>query len=476
MSVSTGPGENGASPRYFGTDGIRGRYGVVPITEDFFYALGRATAFLFKRQGKICVGRDTRCSSAALESALEAGLCAAGLEVWKLGVASTPMVACLAHSLDTGGAVISASHNPYTDNGVKFFGAGGCKLSRQEELAIEKKLALPAERATGSGKTRILEDGLERYLAHCRGLFPNLRLDGLRLVVDCAHGATYESAPRLLKTLGARLWSLGISPNGRNINDACGSLQPRVLREQVRKKRAALGIAFDGDGDRVVLVAADGTLLDGDDLLYLLASQLRERLNGALVGTVMSNMALERAVRALGLNFHRVPVGDRHILECLQRKGLKLGGEGSGHIVHLDYATTGDGLLTALLLLDCLFASGHREFEGILRSTPHKCPQRLLNLPWPRDLDPFSLPGLKAAVRTAEHRLDGAGRVLLRRSGTEPLLRVLVEGEKSALVRELADSITAVAHRLAATSENRRMTLPRAQSTPGKASAPDHPK
>lgn len=442
-----------AGRRYFGTDGIRGRFGVPPITEDFFFDLGRAAAFLYQDSGRVLLGRDTRISSPALKAALEAGFCSTGLEVLDLGIAPTPMVACLAASMQAGGAVISASHNPYTDNGVKFFGASGRKLEEHEEQAVEEAVKDDLAAPVGggrcgrvTGRARRLEDALERYLAHSRALFQELRLDGLHLVLDCAHGATFESAPRLFSALGAELRTLGTAPDGRNINAACGSMRPDALREQVRRTHAALGIAFDGDGDRMILVAASGTLLDGDDALHLLACHLRDRLNGALVGTVMSNLGLERAVRALGLDFHRVPVGDRHILDRLRRDRLKLGGESSGHIVHLDYAATGDGLLSALLVLNCLLGAGGAGLAGLL-PVPCKCPRKMLNISWPMHLEPQSLPALKAAVRTAERRLEGTGRVLLRRSGTEALLRVLVEGEDAALVQALADEIAAAALR-----------------------------
>jgi len=381
-----------------------------------------------------------------LESALEAGLSAAGVDIRLLGPMPTPAIAYLTRSTRARvGIVISASHNPYADNGIKFFRGDGSKLPDALELAIERKLAAPCACVPSArlGKARRLSAASRRYMEYCKTLFGGgLALEGLHLALDCAHGATYAIAPLLFEELGARVSTMGVTPDGVNINRDCGATSPAALQRKVLEVGADLGIAFDGDGDRVILVDGRGAQVDGDELLYIIARARRDTLNGAVVGTAMSNLGLQHALRELGLELHRAPVGDRYVIEELNRRGLKLGGETSGHLVHLDYSTTGDGIVTAMHVLQAMLNAAQPLHQ--LKQGMHKYPQQLVNV----ELDSMTVgadvgrrPAVHAAVREAEHALGDAGRVLLRPSGTEPLLRILVEGPEAASVQQLAEQL-----------------------------------
>jgi phosphoglucosamine mutase len=431
--------------RYFGTDGIRGRVGEPPITPEFVMKLGWAAGRVLARNGRgpVLIAKDTRSSGYMFESALEAGLSAAGIDVRLLGPVPTPGLAYLTRSTRAqAGIVISASHNPYHDNGIKFFGADGSKLPDSIELEIEAELERPLTTVGPDrvGKARRVNDAGRRYIEFLKGrIVPELDLSGVHLVVDCAHGAAYSIAPRLFEELGARVHAIGVEPDGLNINRDCGATCPEALSAAVLEKGADLGIALDGDGDRLILVDGRGEVVDGDESLFILARGRREALNGAVVGTQMSNLGLEVALRGMGIELLRAAVGDRYILEMLLARRLKLGGESSGHIINLDLFTTGDGLLTALQVLDEMRRTGRT--LGELRAGMAKYPQKLLNVAFPGGVRFDSLPGMDAAVREAEQELGPRGRVLLRMSGTEPLLRIMVEGEDAARVDALAESL-----------------------------------
>jgi phosphoglucosamine mutase len=425
--------------KYFGTDGVRGRTGEAPITEAFFGELGRALARAATGEGPIIVGRDTRESGPMLEAAFAAGVAAGGREVLSVGVMPTPGVAFLTEALGgAAGVVISASHNPHYDNGIKFFDADGGKISDALQSAIEAALGQDPDPATATASApQAVDDALERYCAFAKASFPrNLDLAGMRIGVDCAHGAMAVAAPQVLRDLGAEIVTLGDAPDGVNINAGVGSTHPQALMALVHERGLDLGVAFDGDGDRVQMVAADGSLLDGDDLIYLIAQDrvARGLLEGPVVGTVMSNLALELAVREMGLSFLRTPVGDRHVLKALREQGGVLGGETSGHILCLDQAGTGDGLVAALQALAAL-----RRRSKVL----DKYPQVLINVPVRMAGLPAEDPGVAAAVAAVEAELGAAGRVVLRASGTEPLIRVMVEGRDAAMVQRLAERIAA---------------------------------
>ena len=428
--------------RYFGTDGVRGKVGHFPITPEMIVRLGWAAGrVLAKDGGTVLVGKDTRISGYLLESALEAGLSAAGIDVRLVGPMPTPAIAYLTRSIRAdAGIVISASHNRYPDNGIKFFGADGNKLSDDLEQAIEAELAQACTVVSPErlGKAKRMVDAPRRYIEYCKGLFrggPDLR--GLHIVLDCANGATYHIGPRLFEELGARVTALGVSPDGLNINKGCGATEPELLQRKVRTTGANLGIAFDGDGDRLVMVDEHGEVMDGDELLYIIASTCRDRLNGAVVGTVMSNLGLEAALRELDLRLHRVQVGDRYIAEALLKHGLRLGGETSGHIICLDYTTTGDGIVTAMQVLQSMLGADRCLCD--LKAGMNKLPQRIVNVRLEEGMDAMSLPAaVHRAVHSAENELGDEGRVLLRPSGTEPLLRILVEGQHAAQVQRLA--------------------------------------
>lgn len=438
--------------KYFGTDGIRGRVGEWPITPEFVMKLGWAAGRVLAngRRGEIIIGKDTRISGYMFESALEAGLSAAGVDVRLLGPMPTPGIAYLTRSTRAlAGIVISASHNPYPDNGIKFFAVDGTKLPDETELAIEAELDRPLLTVSPErlGKARRMADAPRRYIEFCKGTVPQLDLRGLNIVLDCAHGATYHIAPKVFEELGASVGAVGIEPDGLNINREHGATHPHTLQAAVIDRAADLGIAFDGDGDRVIMIDERGEVVDGDELLYIIASARRENLNGAVVGTLMSNFGLEQAIHSLGLDFLRASVGDRFIYEMLVSRGLKLGGESSGHIICMDLSPTGDGIVSALQVLQVMRQRGLKLSE--LKSGMRKYPQTIINVPFNGGHDPLQMPAVRAAVGQVEAELRGGGRVLLRPSGTEPVLRIMVEGREAAqvaaLARRIADAVQEVA-------------------------------
>ena len=435
--------------RYFGTDGIRGRVGEGPINPEFVLKLGWAAGrVLGKTPGnKVLIGKDTRISGYLFESALEAGLVAAGMNTRLLGPMPTPGIAYLTRTLHAcAGVVISASHNPHEDNGIKFFSGDGFKLPDGVEEAIEAEIERPLETVASAqlGKAKRIDDAPGRYIEFCKSTIPPLmQLGDLKVVVDCAHGATYHVAPRVLDELGARVVAIGVSPDGLNINQGVGSTHVEAVQEAVRQNRADLGVALDGDGDRVIMVDDTGAEVDGDDLLYIIARS-RHRggmLRGAVVGTLMTNLGLEQALQAQGIALVRTGVGDRYILERLRQEGWTLGGEPSGHIICLDRTTTGDGTVSALQVLAEMVRTGQSLRE--LRAGVAKYPQRLVNVRLARGTadEAMRAPKVMEAVRGGEAELGAAGRVLLRPSGTEPLVRVMVEGEEAGQVERLAGQI-----------------------------------
>lgn len=436
------------SRKLFGTDGIRGRVGEYPMTAEFALRLASAAAHvLAPRGGTVLIGKDTRVSGYMFESALEAGFVAAGMDVLLVGPLPTPGIAYLTRTLGAdAGVVISASHNPYDDNGIKFFDANGSKLSDDIEAAIEARLSEPSvTRESGSlGRAKRVENALDAYKNFCISTVPSdLRLDGLKIVIDCSHGAAYKVAPRVLSELGAEIVPIGCSPNGRNINDSCGSTRPELLQLTTQGVRADLGIALDGDGDRLLMVDHLGQLVDGDQLIWILASAWHEsgELTGPVVGTLMSNLGLEKGLQALGIDFRRARVGDRYVLELLRETGGRLGGETSGHLICLDKTTTGDGLVSALQVLGVVKQSG-KTLAGLAGGMA-RYPQALVNVRVRQKLDlKASLP-VQAAVARAEQQLGARGRVVLRASGTEPVVRVMVEGVDPAEVERLAGDIAA---------------------------------
>ena len=428
--------------KYFGTDGIRGPVGEPPITPDFVLKLGWAAGRILAGMGKgpVLIGKDTRISGYMFESALEAGLSAAGVDVRLLGPMPTPAIAFLAQSTRAqAGIVISASHNPFQDNGIKFFSGEGRKLPDLLELAIERELERPLKIIDSQrlGKATRMADAPRRYIEFCKSrIHPELNLGGFNLVLDCAHGATYRVAPAVFEELGAELKVLGVAPDGLNINRDTGATHPEQLRRKVLDTGADAGIAFDGDGDRVIMVDHMGEVVDGDELLYVITRTNPAALNGAVVGTVMSNLGLERAIQALGLDFLRASVGDRYIMDMLYKHKLVLGGETSGHIVNLGMTTTGDGIISALQVLGAMVNTQTNLHD--LKSGLHKFPQKLINIKMQKRINPNDLPGVTAAVRKAEDQLGREGRVLLRNSGTEPLIRIMVEGADEAKVDDIA--------------------------------------
>ncbi len=435
------------SRKYFGTDGVRGLVGKAPITPDFVMRLGWAAGKVLARQGtrKVLIGKDTRISGYMLESAMEAGLSAAGIQAVLLGPMPTPAVAYLTRAFRAeAGVVISASHNPYYDNGIKFFSQDGTKLPDEVELEIERQLDAPFECVESAklGKATRIDDAPGRYIEYCKSAFPGeLSLDGLKIVLDCAHGATYHIAPSVFRELGAEVVVIGGTPNGLNINDHVGSTHPEALMQRVCEEHADLGIAFDGDGDRVMMVDGAGQVIDGDEILFMIArDQLsRGKLAGGVVGTQMTNLAMELALQDLGIPFCRAKVGDRYVMEMLKELGWRLGGENSGHIICLDHATTGDGIVAALQVLQAVVRAGVSLLQ--LRAGLQLFPQTLVNVRFAGGVDPLADPAVQQAVEQAEQALAGRGRVLLRKSGTEPLIRVMVEGHEAALVNALAEKI-----------------------------------
>ena len=435
------------SKHYFGTDGIRGRVGQSPITPEFCLRLGWAVGKVFARPGgcHILIGKDTRISGYMIESVLESGLASAGANVSLLTVMPTPAIAYLTRTLRAdAGIVISASHNPYYDNGIKFFDGRGNKLDDAIELQIEQQLQTQMEcvESDGLGRAARIEDAPGRYIEFCKATVERqFRLSGLRLVLDCANGATYHIAPRVFEELGAQVHVIGGAPNGTNINAGCGSTHPDSLAAAVREQGADVGVAFDGDGDRVIMVDADGVVVDGDELLYIIARHRHAngRLVGGVVGTQMSNYGLERALGELQIPFERAKVGDRYVLELLRQHGWELGGETSGHLLCLDLTTTGDAIVAALQALVPMVEGGVA--LGELKQGMHKLPQVMLNLTVPQPRQLAEDPRVVEAVTATSTILQGRGRVLVRPSGTEPVLRVMVEGADTGEVQRLADDL-----------------------------------
>lgn len=436
--------------KYFGTDGIRGRVGEDKITPEFALKLGWAAGRVLAQVGtkKVLIGKDTRISGYMLESALEAGFSAAGIDVALMGPMPTPAVAYLTRTFRAeAGVVISASHNPYYDNGIKFFSAHGTKLDDDIELAIEAEMDKPME-CVGSerlGKASRIDDAAGRYIEFCKSNFPSRdSLKGLKMVVDCAHGATYHIAPAVFSELGADVIAIGCQPDGLNINDGYGATDLANLQKEVLAHEAHVGIALDGDGDRLMMVDHEGKILDGDEALFIIAREALKsgRLKGGVVGTLMSNLGMEQAINQLGIPFVRAKVGDRYVLEQMQAQGWKLGGENSGHIISLDHNTTGDGTVAALLVLQAMVSTGLSLYE--LRQGMTLFPQVLINVRFGEGKDPLEDEAVLAAVTAAEEQLESRGRVLLRKSGTEPLIRVMVEGEDREEVQSCAEAIAVV--------------------------------
>ena len=434
------------SRRYFGTDGIRGKVGKPPMTVEFVLKIGWAAGKVLarKNRGFVIIGKDTRISGYMFESALEAGLAAAGLDVMLLGPMPTPAIAYLtrAHRA-TAGIVISASHNPFHDDGVKFFNGDGFKLADEIEIAIEDMIDQPLEMVESLqiGKASRMDDARGRYIEFCKSSIPfNTNLHGMKIVVDCANGATYHIAPAVFRELGAEVIEIGTSPDGFNINKGVGALHPENMRSVVLENGADIGIAFDGDGDRLIMMDSKGDVKDGDQLLYVIArSKLKERRNfGGVVGTLMTNLGLEHALSKDSIPFERANVGDRSVMEKLIEHGWKLGGESSGHIICLDKSTTGDGIIAALQVLDELVDKGVSLTDAC--SGMDVYPQTMINVPVAQKID-LAMPSIQEAIRAAESELAGRGRVLLRASGTEPLIRVMVEGQDDALVDKLAGQL-----------------------------------
>lgn len=433
--------------KYFGTDGIRGRVGEGAITPDFVLKLGYAAGRVLSKQGtkNVLIGKDTRISNYMLEAALEAGLAAAGLKANLMGPMPTPAVAYLTRTFRAeAGIVLSASHNPSHDNGIKFFSADGTKLDDDLELSIEAELEKPITCVANAdlGKAVRIDDAAGRYIEFCKSTAPHyINLQGMKLVVDCAHGATYDIAPKVFKELGAEVIAIGVEPNGVNINESCGATDTTKLVETVLAEKADAGIALDGDGDRIIMVDHTGEVLDGDQLLFIIARDaLRQgRLKGGVVGTQMTNLGMELALGTLGIPFERAKVGDRYVMEKLLERGWSFGGEGSGHIICLDRTSTGDGIVAALQVLT---AAKHSELSlHELAQGMEKFPQILINVRFKEGTDPLAEEKVKQAVADVEAKLGRTGRVLLRKSGTEPLVRVMVEGDNAELVKSSAELI-----------------------------------
>ncbi len=456
------------SKKYFGTDGIRGKVGTYPITPEFMmrlgYAAGRVFVGLQSNLAKgarpaVLIGKDTRISGYMFEAALEAGLAAAGVDILLTGPIPTPAVAYLTRALRAqAGIVISASHNPYFDNGIKFFSSQGSKLPDAIEHAIEAELEKPMQvmESAKLGKARRIDDAAGRYVEFCKSTFPNnMDLRGLKIVLDCAHGATYHVAPNVFHELGAEVICIGNKPNGLNINQDVGSTHPQALQKAVVEYSADLGIAFDGDGDRVMMVDNQGRLFDGDELLYIIALARKKtgNLQGGVVGTLMTNLALEHQFKALDIPFKRANVGDRHVLALLNEQGWQLGGENSGHVLTLDKHSSGDAIIAALQVLQALLQHSDEISHNPLADFSKNLtlyPQVLINVATAKKIDLNNNNAIQNAVKLAEETLKGAGRVLLRASGTEPKIRVMVEGENQEMVNALAHNIADVV-KLAAT-------------------------
>lgn len=440
--------------RYFGTDGIRGAVGEGIITPEFMLKLGWAAGKVFSKMGKsrILIGKDTRISGYMFEAALEAGLSAAGVDILLLGPMPTPAIAYLTRTFHANaGIVISASHNPHDDNGIKFFSGMGMKLGDEIELAIEAEMdkpmhVMPSERL---GKATRVNDAGGRYVEFCKSTARNLSLTGMKIVLDCAHGATYDVGPKVLREMGANLIVIGNQPDGLNINFERGSTEPKQLQQTVLSEKADMGIAFDGDGDRVVMVDDTGALVDGDELLFIIAAHRKQQedLQGGVVGTLMTNLGMEKALERLGIPLIRAKVGDRYVMEQLERNNWILGGEGSGHLVCRDMTTTGDAIVSALQVLRAIADSGNTLHE--LKQGMTKYPQKMINVRLKSATAVMEMPEVQAAVKEAEDSLAGTGRVLLRPSGTEPLIRVMVEGEDIKLVTKVCQTLAEVVEKLA---------------------------
>lgn len=435
--------------KYFGTDGIRGKVGEYPITADFMLKLGWATGRVFAKEGSgfVLVGKDTRISGYMFESALEAGLSAAGVDTRMLGPMPTPGIAYLTRTLRAkAGIVISASHNPYYDNGIKFFSVNGTKLPDELEHQIEHYIDAPMTTVESSklGKAKRVSDAAGRYIEFCKSTVPpQLDFKGMRIVIDCANGATYHIAPHVFSEVGAEVVSIGADPDGLNINDECGATSPEALAAKVWEYRADLGIALDGDGDRIIMVDHKGEVVDGDELIYIIAkSRFDEgKLSGPVIGTLMSNLGMEHALKDLGIPLFRANVGDRYVMELLAEKKGMLGGEGSGHIICLDKTTTGDGIISALQVLAEMQRTGKSLHE--LKSGMKKYPQVLVNVRTSKKVKIDEIDSIKKAVEAVEKKLGDKGRVLLRSSGTEPLIRVMVEGVDGDDVNKYANQLAA---------------------------------
>ncbi len=436
------------SRKFFGTDGIRGRTNEPPMTAEMAQRVGQAAGAHFQRgdhRHRVVIGKDTRLSGYMMETALISGFTSVGMDVVMVGPVPTPAVALLTRSMRADlGVMISASHNPYTDNGIKLFGPDGYKLSDEDEAAIERLLDEPPRLvpAPEIGRSRKIEDARGRYIHFAKSTFPEeLRLDGLKIVIDCANGAAYEVAPSALWELGADVVAMGVSPNGLNINDGCGSTAPAALQARVVEEGAHIGIALDGDADRLIVVDEKGRLVDGDQLMALIAISWARRgmLEGdGIVATSMSNLGLERYLETNGLSLVRTQVGDRYVLEAMRAGGFNVGGEQSGHIILSEYSTTGDGLIAALQILACLVEDGRAASDLLHQFDP--LPQLLKNVRFAGGA-PLEAESVKAAIASAEGRLAGIGRLVIRKSGTEPLIRVMAEGEDEKMVEEVVDSI-----------------------------------
>jgi phosphoglucosamine mutase len=438
--------------KLFGTDGVRGVANLEPMTSETAMKLGRAAAYLFKRRSgrhQIVIGKDTRLSGYMLESALTSGICSMGVDVLLVGPLPTPAIAFLTRSLRAdAGVMISASHNPYQDNGIKFFSNDGFKLpdefeARMEALIISNEIEHLRPTADEVGKAFRIDDAEGRYIEFVKRSVPkDLDFQGLRVVVDCANGAAYKVAPKVLRELGATVWVIGDQPDGMNINDRCGAVDPEHLRQAVLEHEADIGIAHDGDADRAVFVCEEGKVIDGDHAMASIALDLHERgqlKRQTLVGTVMSNFGLELAMAKAGITLIRTPVGDRYLLERMVAEGVNVGGEQSGHLIFLDHNTTGDGLISALQVLSLMKRTGRRlsDLAGCMAAVP----QVLLGVRVKHKPDLCTLPDLQQAIQAAEVKLNGTGRVLVRYSGTEPLLRIMIEGERDTLIRSLAEEL-----------------------------------
>ena len=436
--------------RYFGTDGVRGKVGEAPINPEFVLKLGWAAGQVLANTGrrKVVIGKDTRISGYMFESALQAGLSAAGVDVRLLGPMPTPAIAYLTRTLHaSAGIVISASHNPYFDNGIKFFSGEGSKLPDRIEYEIEEMIDNPMTTVESGelGKSVRIVDAGGRYIEFCKSTVPmQMELRGMKIIVDCAHGATYFVGPSVFKELGAEVIAIGVDPDGLNINDQCGSTAPKALQEKVLKHGADLGVGFDGDGDRVVMVDEKGEVLDGDELIYIIAQARKKmgQLNGGVVGTVMTNIGMELALQEHDIPFKRAKVGDRYVLELLQENNWQIGGESSGHIICLDRTTTGDGIVSALQVISAMVDSGRSLHE--LKTGMRKYPQSMINVSRTREVNIDENNNIQNAIKDVEVQLKGKGRVLLRPSGTEPVVRVMVEGRDPVEVDLLANELAGI--------------------------------